>query len=321
MKLCTLRNGTRDGALYVASKDGTRCSPAPDVAPTLQRALDDWARVEPVLRDVARSLDEGHGEALDVARCLAPLPRAYEWVDGSAYIHHILLVRRARGAEPPPRLHEEPLVYQGGASVMLGPHEDVPLLDPAHGLDCEAELGVILGDTAVGTTRDEAAHAIRLFVLLNDFTLRSLVPQELEKGFGFFLSKPATGFAPFALTPDELGDALRGGRVHARLRVLRGDVVIGDLDTSPMHFSFHDLIAHITRTRAFGAGTILGSGTVSNEDPARGVACLVEQRMRELLEHGAARTPYLAAGESITIEALAADGTSLFGPFAQKVIA
>jgi fumarylacetoacetate (FAA) hydrolase len=287
---------------------------------SMQDALDDWARSELELRAISRAVEQGGGEPLDVARCMAPLPRAYEWVDGSAYIHHIMLVRRARGAPLPPRVYEEPLVYQGGSGVLLGPSEDVPLIDPEHGLDCEAELGVVLGDVRRGATHAEARDAIRLFVLLDDFTLRNLVPAELEKGFGFFLSKPATGFAPFALTPDELGDAFRDGRVHTRLRVLRNGDVIGDLDTGPMHFSFLDLVVHIAQTRDYCAGTILGSGTISNEDPARGTACLVEKRMRELLEKNAISTPYLAHDDVITIEASDREGRSLFGPFHQRVV-
>jgi fumarylacetoacetate (FAA) hydrolase len=320
MKLCTLRNGTRDGALFVASSDGSRCKSAASIAPSMQAALDDWASAEPALRIIADTLEAGEGVPLDVRACLAPLPRAYEWVDGSAYIHHIVLVRRARGAPLPPRLHEEPLVYQGGSSTMLAPTDDVSMLDASFGLDLEAEIGVVLGDTPRGTTKEHALDHVRLVVLLDDFTFRNLVPPELEKGFGFFQSKPATGFAPFAITPDALGPLWREGRLHARMRVLRNETVIGDLDTGVMHFSFADLIAHITRTRDFTAGTILGSGTISNEGDANGTACIVEKRMRELLEDGAMKTPFLAEGEHITIECLDAEGRNLFGPFTQRVV-
>jgi fumarylacetoacetate (FAA) hydrolase len=322
MKLATLADGTRDGALIVVDRAGTRFTRAAHIAPTLQAALDDWWRAEPALQALSRQL-AGHGvasEPLDVHALHAPLPRAYEWVDGSAYINHIVLVRKARGAEPPKTLREDPLVYQGGSGVLLAPSAPIPLVNESWGLDYEGEVVAILGDVPERTPASEAASHVRLLMLANDVTYRNLVPAELEKGFGFFCSKPATAFSPFAVTPDEVGDAWRDGRVHLRLRSLVNDVLLGDPEAGPeMHFSFFDLIAHITKTRAFTAGTLLGSGTVSNADPARGVSCLAEKRVREILEHGAARTPFLRAGDRVRIEMLGRDGQSVFGAIDQEV--
>lgn len=323
MKLATARDGSRDGALLVVNRAGTRCARAGEIAPSLQAALDAWDAAEPRLRELSAALERGDvaGEELDVERLTAPLPRAYEWVDGSAYVNHVVLVRRARGAEPPETLTTDPLVYQGGSGALLGPREPFELVDPAFGLDFEAEIAVVLGDTPRGTTVAGAPGVIRLFMLANDWTYRNLVPAELAKGFGFFVSKPATAFSPFAVTPDELGDAYRDGRVHLRLRSTYNGALIGDPDAGPeMHFSFFDLIAHVTKTRAFTAGTILGSGTVSNADPARGVSCLAERRARETIELGKPQTPFMKAGDRIEIEMLAPDGTSLFGRIDQKVV-
>jgi fumarylacetoacetate (FAA) hydrolase len=324
VKLATLRDGTRDGALVVVSRDGTRCATAKSVAPTLQAALDDWPRASALLHALADRVERDAigTEPLHAPRLAAPLPRAYEWVDGSAYPSHIVLVRRARGAEPPKTLLTEPLVYQGGSSVLLGPTDPLVVPDVAWGADFEAEVCVILGDTPRGVTADRAADHVKLLTLANDVTYRNLVPDELEKGFGFFCSKPATAFAPFAVTPDELGAAWRGGRVHLRMRTYLDGVLVGDPEAGDaMHFSFFDLLAHISKTRAFAAGAILGSGTVSNEDPARGASCLAERRAREVLEHGAPRTPFLAPGNRVRIEMLAADGSNPFGSIAQEVTA
>jgi fumarylacetoacetate (FAA) hydrolase len=325
MRLATLRDGSRDGRLAVVSKDGAALAAAGAVAPTLQAALDDWERCRPGLRTLADDLDRVRvaGEPLDPARLHAPLPRAYEWVDGSAYLTHVRLVRRARGAEPPPTLETDPLVYQGGSGLLLGPTEDLPLGDPAWGLDFEGEVCAILGDVPAGTRAAEAPPLVRLLCLANDATFRNLVPQELAKGFGFFQSKPATSFSPFAVTPDELGSAWRDGRVHLRLLVAWNGELVGDCDAGEMHFSFLDLVHHAARTRALTAGTLLGSGTVSNEDPARGVSCLAERRAREMLERpGAeARTPYLKAGDTVEIEMRDAAGRSPFGRIFQKVVA
>lgn len=323
MKLATLRNGTRDGSLVVVRRDGSRYADAAHIAPTLQRALDAWDAAEPTLRALAERLerDEVESKPLDVAQLRAPLPRAYEWVDGSAYINHIILVRKARGAQPPATLETDPLVYQGGSSDFLAPTDDIPLADVAWGCDFESEVCVVLGDTPQGTTKEAAAQHVRLLMLANDVTLRNLVPDELAKGFGFFASKPATAFSPFAITPDELGASWKEGRVHLPLRTWLNGKLVGDPDAGPeMHFSFFDLIAHVTKTRAFGAGTILGSGTVSNADPARGISCLAERRMREILETGAPKTPFLAYGDRVEIEMTNGAGQSVFGRIAQTVV-
>jgi fumarylacetoacetate (FAA) hydrolase len=333
MRVATLRDGSRDGTLVVVDRAGETFAPAHDVARNLQAALDDWERTEPLLRARAAELEQALGARHPLAGRVfsAPLPRAYEWIDGSAYLNHIRLVRRARGADLPEGLEVDPLVYQGGSGVLLGPAD--PLVRPggAAGLDFEGEVAVVLGDVPRGVSAAEAMGAVRLVMLANDVTYRDLVPAELKKGFGFFVSKPSTSFSPFAVTPDELGDRLRDGRVHLRLVCTYNGSVVGDLETGPeMHFSFADLVAHAARTRSLTAGTILGSGTVSNADPARGVSCLVERRTRETLEHGAPRTPYMSPGDVIRIEAFDPEPReqgergpprSVFGAIEQRVVA
>ncbi len=323
MKLATLRTSGRDGSLIVVRRDLQTYTPATDIAPTLQAALDRWDEVEPPLAALADALERGEvdGNALDMGALDAPLPRAYEWVDGSAYINHIVLVRKARGAEPPPSLETDPLVYQGGSSVLLGPRDDIALGDEAWGLDFESEICAILGDTPQGTRAADAAPHIRLLTLCNDVSLRKLIPNELGKGFGFFNSKPASAFGPVAITPDELGDAWKDGRVHLRLRSIYNGELIGDPEAGPeMHFSFFDLLEHIAKTRSFGAGTILGSGTVSNADRERGVSCFAERRMIETIEHGEPKTPFMKAGDSIEIEMLDREGRDVFGRISQTVV-
>jgi fumarylacetoacetate (FAA) hydrolase len=322
MRLATVRDGSRDGRLVVVRRDGEAWLDASRVAPTLQAALDRWDACAASLRALAASLDAGDedGEPLEIDALLAPLPRAYEWVDGSAFLSHVRLVRRARGAEPPPSLETDPLVYQGGSGVLLAPTEDLPLPDPAFGLDFEGEVCVVLGDVPRGTKAAAAARHVRLLCLANDVTYRNLVPGELAKGFGFFQSKPATAFSPFAVTPDELGPAWRDGRVHLRLSVRWNGERVGDVDAGEMHFSFFQLVEHIARTRAFTAGTILGSGTVSNEDPARGWSCIAERRARELVEGGEARTRFMQAGDTVELEMFDGAGRSLFGAIAQRVV-
>ncbi len=323
MKLATLRDGSRDGRLLVVRGDGAVATAAPAPWTTMQRALDDWDQARPMLAATAAALDGGalDGTPVDPSRLAAPLPRAYEWVDGSAYLNHVILVRKARKAEPPATLTTDPLVYQGGSGDMLGPRQSIVLPDPAWGLDYESEVVVILGDTPRGVAAADAAPYVRLVMLANDVTLRNLIPDELAKGFGFFQSKPATAFSPFAVTPDELGDAWRDGRLHARVRSTYNGQVIGDCDAGPeMHFSFHDLIAHLTKTRRYTAGTILGSGTVSNAERARGISCLAEIRMIETIETGAPKTPFMKVGDRIQIEAVLPDGGSPFGQIDQVVI-
>jgi fumarylacetoacetate (FAA) hydrolase len=324
MRLATLADGTRDGRLAVVRRDGAAWTDASRVVPCLQAALDRWDEVAPRLRALAKALDAGEAAAtpLDFTQVRAPLPRAYEWIDGSAFLNHVGLVRRARGAELPATLATDPLVYQGGSGVLLGPRDPLRFGEEIYGLDFEGELCVITGDVPLGVTAAEALGHVRLVCLANDVSLRRLIPDELAKGFGFFVGKPATAFSPFAVTPDELGEAWRDGRAHLRLTVKLNGQVVGELETGPeMHFSFADLLAHVTRTRALTAGTILGSGTVSNQDPARGVSCLVERRVREQLQSGAARTPFLAPGDRVELQATGPDGRDLFGTIDQRVTA
>jgi fumarylacetoacetate (FAA) hydrolase len=324
MKLASLDDGSRDGQLVVVNRAGTRYVPAGAIAPTLQSALDDWQRCAPRLRELAASLQSAERDGAEVvrARWLAPLPRAYEWVDGSAYLNHLILVRRARGAEPPATLETDPLVYQGGSGVLLGPYAPFPLPNPDWGLDFEAEVAVVLGDVPRGLGAQAAESSIRLLLLANDWSYRNLIPTEIAKGFGFFNSKPATAFSPFAVTKDELGEHWRAGRLHLPLLCTLNGQRVGEPNAGVgMHFSFHDLIAHIARTRAFTAGTILGGGTVSNSDEHVGVACLAERRSREMLARGAAQTPFLAVGDSIRIEMLDERGQSIFGTIEQEVTA
>jgi fumarylacetoacetate (FAA) hydrolase len=322
MRLATLADGSRDGALVVVDGTGTSYASASDVAPNLQAALDDWSRCDPLLRALSERLERGSVASLPLRpeALAAPLPRAYEWVDGSAYLNHVVLVRKARGAEPPEGMTSDPLVYQGGSGVLLAPRAPLVLPAPSYGLDFEGELAVVLDDVPRGISQARAGDHVRLLVLANDVTYRDLVPSELKKGFGFFLSKPATAFAPLAVTPDELGDAFRDGRAFLRLACTYNGVSVGDLDTGPeMHFSFFDLLAHVTRTRALTAGTVLGGGTVSNADPTRGFSCIAERRARDVLS-GLPPTPYMKAGDTIRIEAFDAKRRSVFGAIEQAVV-
>ena len=323
MRLATLRDGSPDGRLLVVSHDGTRAIDARAAAGNLQAALDDWQRTAPSLVKLAEALDKGSPAAfeLDPAALAAPLPRAAEWVDGSAYLNHVRLVRQARNAAPPATLETDPLVYQGGSSDMLGPRESFRLVDAAFGLDFEAELAVVLGDTPQGTRAGAAAQHVRLLVCLNDWTYRNLVPDELAKGFGFFCSKPATAFAPFAVTPDELGSAWNDGRLLGTMRVALDGQRVGAAETGPeMHFSFFQLIEHICKTRRFGAGTVLGSGTISNAAAERGVSCLQEQRAIETIAAGTAQTPFLKVGSRVQIEFQLPDGRAPFGSIDEEVV-
>ncbi len=323
MRLATLRDGSRDGSLVVVDSMADRFMRASHIAPNLQSAIDDWERIGPALQELSLDVERASAaaERLEVALLAAPLPRAYEWIDGSSYLNHVRLTRRARGADPPPGLEVDPLVYQGGSGVLLGATDPLVLPDLDWGLDFEAEVCVVLGDVPRGTTADRAAPYVRLLMLANDVTYRNLVPPELVKGFGFFVSKPATAFSPFAVTPDELGGSWLEGRPLLRLRSTYNGAVVGEAETGPeMHFSFFDLIAHVTKTRSLTAGTILGGGTVSNRDRARGVSCLVERRMIETLELGAPRTPFMTHGDTIRIEAFDGAGRSVCGAIDQRVV-
>ncbi|MBS2025098.1 MAG: fumarylacetoacetate hydrolase family protein [Deltaproteobacteria bacterium] len=322
MKLATLDIGTRDGELVVVKRDLSAWTTAKDLAPTLQNALDRWSEVEPALRARAEALESGRAPATayNAKKLLAPLPRAYEWIDGSAYLNHVILVRKARKAEPPATLLTDPLIYQGGSGDMLAATAPISLRDEAWGCDFESEIACILGDVPQGTTAAQAGPFVKLLCLVNDVSLRNLIPEELAKGFGFVQSKPATAFSPVAVTPDELGAAWKDGRVHLTLSTWLNGERVGHCDAGPeMHFSFFDLIAHLAKTRRFTAGTILGSGTVSNQDRSRGVSCLAERRMIETIDTGAPKTPFLKFGDRVEIELFDAAGKTVFGRIDQTV--
>lgn len=323
MKLASLKRGGRDGTLVVVATGLDRALPVPDIAPTLQAALDDWAELAPRLEDAARTLqaDKTSGMPLDMSDLSSPLPRAYQWADGSAYLSHVELVRKARGAELPDTLRSDPLMYQGLSDHFLGPTEDAAFGQEDWGIDFEAEIAVILGDVAMGAGEAEARAAIRLVVLLNDWSLRNLVPGELAKGFGFFQSKPASALSPVAVTPEALGEAWDGGRLGLPLRSsVNGDLVGAPDAGVDLAFDFGVLVAHAARTRRLMAGTVIGSGTISNRDPAAGISCLAEARMREILAGGQAQTGFLRFGDRVTIEMLDAAGRSLFGAIDQRVV-
>ncbi|MET0530104.1 MAG: fumarylacetoacetate hydrolase family protein [Microvirga sp.] len=332
MKLSSLKQG-RDGRLVIVSRDLTRATDAFFIVPTLQQALDDWEKVEPRLRDLAEQLEHGSVPSFRFHEhdCASPLPRSYQWADGSAYVNHVELVRKARGAEMPASFWTDPLMYQGGSDSFLGPRDPVFVMDEAHGIDFEAEIAVIVDEVPMGATREEAAAAIRLVVLVNDVSLRNLIPGELAKGFGFFQSKPSSALSPVAVTPDELGDAWDGGRLHLPLYSNLNGQLIGKPNAGvDMTFDFPTLIAHAAATRPLGAGTIIGSGTVSNrgEDggPGKpvdqgglGYSCLAEQRTVETILHGEARTPFMRIGDTIRIEMKDKAGQSIFGAIEQEV--
>ena len=324
MKLASLRSGGRDGQLVVVDRALRSFVAVPDIAPTLQAALDRWADVEPRLRAVAAALAAGKqagAKPFDTRECAAPLPRAYHWADGSAYVNHIELVRKSRGADMPSFYWEELLIYQGGSDDMLGACDDARFITEDHGIDLEAEIGVITDDVPMATPTENIAPHIKLIVLVNDWSLRNLVAGELAKGFGFYQSKPSTGFSPVAVTPDELGEAWHDGKVHLPLVSHINGVLFGRPNAGvDMTFNFHQILAHAARTRRLGAGTIVGSGTVSNIDRSSGSSCLVERRTLELIEHGAARTPFLSFGDRVRIEMLDAAGASIFGAIDQRVV-
>ncbi len=323
MKLASLKAGGRDGTLVVVGRDLSRAVAVPRIAATLQAALDDWERCAEALAAVSERLNAGSEPgsfAFDPREAAAPLPRAYQWADGSAYLHHAELVRKARKAEMPQSLYSDPLMYQGGSDSFIGPCDDILVADEGWGIDLEAEIAVVTGDVPMGTEAASAGAHIRLLMLVNDVSLRNLIPGELAKGFGFFQSKPATAFSPVAATPDELGPAWDGRTIHLPLESRVNGVLLGRHDAGrDMNFDFPTLIAHAARTRALEAGTIIGSGTVSNRDPAAGSSCLAERRMIETIERGKAETPFLRFGDRVRIEMLDASGRSIFGAIDQKV--
>ena len=321
MKLATLRNHRRDGQLVVVSRDLQRMRALAE-CPTLQEALDQWDSLQPALRRVADALEAHQGpfEAFRPEACAAPLPRAYQWLDASAYLNHVELVRRARGADTPDELRRDPLMYQGGSDDFLGATDPIEAADEALGIDLEAEVVVITGDVPLGCSAEAALGAVRLVGLANDVTLRHLVPPEIAKGFGFLQSKPATALSPVLATPDELGPHWHGGKLHLPLvSTLNGERLGAPNAGVDMDFDFGRLIAHAARTRRLVAGTIVGSGTVSNRDPAAGVSCLAERRVREQLGGASTLTPFLRNGDQVRIEMRDPDGHSVFGAIAQTV--
>jgi len=332
MKLASLKDGSRDGKLVVVNERLTYCTDASHIAPTLQAALDDWDHVAPKLQVLAESLSH---DAVPTLRfhehdALSPLPRAYQWADGSAYMNHVELVRKARGAKMPESFWTDPLMYQGGSDTFIAPRDPIKMRDEAYGIDMEGEIAVITGDVPMGVSAEEALSHVKLVLLVNDVSLRGLIPGELGKGFGFFQSKPSSAFSPVAVTPNELGEAWKDGKLHLPLHV--------DLNSQPfgraeggvdMTFDFGQLIAHAAKTRALSAGTIIGSGTVSNKlgggpgkslsDGGAGYSCIAELRMIETIEDGEAKTPFLKFGDTIRIEMLDGDGHTIFGAIEQTV--
>ena len=325
MKLATYKDGSRDGQLVVVSRDLTTAHYASGIASRLQQVLDDWNFLSPQLQDLYETLNQGkarHAFAFEPAQCMAPLPRACQWADGSAYINHVELVRKARGAEVPESFYTDPLMYQGGSDDLLGPRDDIVVPSEKMGIDFESEVAVITGDLPMGVSPEAAIDGIRLLMLANDVSLRHLIPAELAKGFGFLQSKPATAFSPVAVTPDELGAAWQGGRVHLTLQTQWNGRKVGLCEAGPeMTFHFGQLIAHLAKTRRVRAGSIVGSGTVSNKDWSKGYSCIAEKRAIETLEGGAPVTEFMQYGDTVRIEMKGSDGLSVFGAIEQTVAA
>ena len=325
MKLATYKDGSRDGQLVVVSRDLSTAHYATGIASKLQEVLDDWNFMSPQLQDLYETVNNGkarHAFPFEPAQCMAPLPRAYQWADGSAFINHVELVRAARKSEVPETFYTDPLMYQGGSDDFIGPRDDVVVASEAFGIDFEAEIAVVTADVGMGTTPEQAIDGIRLVMLANDVSLRNLIPAELAKGFGFFQSKPATAFSPVAVTIDELGDAWQGGRLHMTLQSTWNGRKVGMCEAGPeMTFHFGQLIAHICKTRNVRAGSVIGSGTVSNKDWTHGYSCIAEKRAIETIEDGAPVTEFMKFGDTIRIEAKGKDGQSVFGAIEQKVAA
>ena len=332
MKLASMKNGTRDGKLVVVSRDLTRYTDASFLVPTLQAALDDWRRIAPHLAALAETLEHGSvpSERFHEHDALSPLPRAYQWADGSAYVNHVELVRKARNAEMPKSFWTDPLMYQGGSDTFLAPRAPIVMADEAYGIDMEGEVAVVVDDVAMGAGVEEARQAIRLVMLVNDVSLRGLIPAELAKGFGFFQSKPSSAFSPVAVTPDELGDAWDGGKVHLPLSVDLNGKPFGRANAGiDMTFDFPTLVAHAAKTRPLAAGAIIGSGTVSNKldggpgkpvgEGGAGYSCIAEIRMIETIETGRPATPFMRFGDSVRIEMKDRAGHSIFGAIEQSV--
>ena len=321
MKLASLKSG-RDGRLVVVNKAMNRYVSVTEIAPTLQNALDNWSTCGPSLRKISQALEENQieSETFDPSFCASPLPRAFHWVDGSAYVNHVELVRKARNAEIPDSFWSDPLVYQGGSDTFLAPQEDIKIADEAWGIDFEAEVAVIVDDVPMGVSEEDAAQHIQLLMLVNDVSLRNLIPGELSKSFGFYQSKPSSSFSPVAVTPDDLGEAWSDGKLHLPLRVTLNEELIGEPNAGiDMTFNFPRLIAHVAKSRALCSGTIIGSGTVSNVDRSSGSCCLAEVRMLEIIAGGKPKTEFMKYGDCVSIEMLDSKGQSVFGEIKQQV--
>ena len=325
MKLATYKDGSRDGQLVVVSRDLSTAHYATGIANTLQQVLDDWAFIAPQLEDLFVSINQGrarHMFAFNPVMCMAPLPRAYQWADGSAYINHVELVRKARNSEVPASFYTDPLMYQGGSDDFIGPCDNVVVADEAYGIDFESEICVVTADVAMQATPEQALDGVRLVMLANDVSLRNLIPNELGKGFGFVQSKPATAFSPVAVTVDELGDMWTGGRVNGTLQSTWNGRRVGMCEAGDeMTFHFGQLIAHLCKTRRVRAGSVIGSGTVSNKDWAKGYSCIAEKRCIEIIESGTPTTNFMRFGDRIRIEMKGQDGASMFGAIEQRVVA
>ena len=323
MKLATLKDGSRDGQLVVVSRDLSQAHYATGIANSLQQVLDDWAFMAPQLEDLSVALNQGrarHAFAFHPAQCMAPLPRAFQWADGSAYLNHVELVRKARNATVPESFYTDPLMYQGGSDDFIGPRDPIVVPDEAYGIDFESEIAVITGDVAMQVSPEEALESVRLVMLVNDVSLRHLIPDELAKGFGFLQGKPATAFSPVAVTVDELGDAWQGGRLNGVLQSAWNGRRVGLCEAGPeMTFHFGQLIAHLAKTRRVRAGSVIGSGTVSNKDWAKGYSCIAEKRCIETIENGKPSTDFMRFGDTIRIEMKGRDGQSIFGAIDQTV--
>ncbi|PIP81042.1 MAG: 2-keto-4-pentenoate hydratase [Gammaproteobacteria bacterium CG22_combo_CG10-13_8_21_14_all_40_8] len=324
MKLATLKNGHRDGTLVIVSRDLSRAVSAKDIAPTLQALLDNWANLAPQAEALYQGLNDNTvSGAFDFvqSQCESPLPRAYQWADGSAYVNHVELVRKARGAKMPETFWTDPLMYQGGSDNFLGPRDNIPAISEDYGIDMEAEVAVITDDVPMACTADEAASHIKLLMLVNDVSLRGLIPAELEKGFGFFQSKPSSAFSPVAVTPDELGDKWDGRKLHLPLMTYLNDELLGQPNCGiDMTFDFPTLVAHAAKTRKLMAGCIVGSGTISNQSLETGSSCLAEVRMLEIIEHGKPSTPFMKFGDRVKIEMLEESGANIFGTIEQTIV-
>jgi fumarylacetoacetate (FAA) hydrolase len=320
MKLGSLKSKGRDGELVVVSRDNKKAAKV-DGINSLREAIENWKECSPKLKLTYEGLNSGKisGFVVDETKFHSPLPRSFQWADGSAFLEHVRLVRKARNAEMPSKLLTVPLMYQGGSDDFLAPYEDIPQIDNAHGTDFEGEVGVVTDFVPMGISPEEALKKIILIVMINDVSLRGLIPAELEMGFGFFQSKPSSAFGPFAVTPDELGSAWKDGRVHLPLLVDYNDKFFGKPSAGAMHFHFGQLIAHAAATRNLGAGTIIGSGTVSNEDVSLGACCIQEVRMREKIETGEFKTPFMKIGDTVKMRMLTEKGESIFGTIRQKV--